>query len=221
MTKFCANCDHNILVMLLAALIFASVIVNSQCRPVASNEIKEEEDDDESLEMKWVLEMSSRDEMVQMAGYGEEKLSTVLITGSVICYEACLAAKHGNHHQLKLPPQPISGALVGAECQANKKVKSPSWAKTVTDEYGEFMIELPSNLHGIPNLDKKCSVKILELPKDSPCHLSTVKNKEIKLSSVGNGIRTYTTGKIELLNIMPEKSEACMKGQKDDQGMSW
>uniref|UniRef100_A0A803M1I4 Pollen Ole e 1 allergen and extensin family protein n=2 Tax=Chenopodium quinoa TaxID=63459 RepID=A0A803M1I4_CHEQI len=164
--------------------------------------------------------MSSRDEMVQMAGYGEEKLSTVLITGSVVCNKACLAAKHGNHH-LQLPPQPISGALVGAECQANKKVKSPSWAKAVTDEYGEFMIELPSNLHGIPNLDKKCSVKILKLPKDSPCHPSTIKNKEIKLSSVGNGIRTYTTGKIELLNIMPEKSEACMKGQKDEQGMSW
>ena len=29
--------------------------------------------------------LSSRDEVVQIAGYGEEKLSTVLITGSVNC----------------------------------------------------------------------------------------------------------------------------------------
>lgn len=32
-----------------------------------------------------MLQLSSRDEVVQMAGYGEEKLSTVLITGSVNC----------------------------------------------------------------------------------------------------------------------------------------
>ena len=32
-----------------------------------------------------LFELSSRDEVVQMAGYGEEKLSTVLITGSVNC----------------------------------------------------------------------------------------------------------------------------------------
>lgn len=32
-----------------------------------------------------LLDLSSRDEVVQMAGYGEEKLSTVLITGSLHC----------------------------------------------------------------------------------------------------------------------------------------
>lgn len=30
-------------------------------------------------------ELLSREEMVNMAGYGEEKLSTVLVTGSVLC----------------------------------------------------------------------------------------------------------------------------------------
>ena len=32
-----------------------------------------------------LLELSSRDEVLQIAGYGEEKLSTVLVTGSVNC----------------------------------------------------------------------------------------------------------------------------------------
>lgn len=112
---------------------------------------------------------------------------------------------------------------MGVVCHTNKKVKSPSWAKAVTDEYGEFIIELPSHLHGIPDMDKACSVKILELPKDSPCHLSALvsKHKEIKLGSVGNGVRTYTAGSMEFLHTMPEDSEACIKGQEDKQEMSW
>lgn len=223
MTKICGYQNHNILVMLLllAALVFASMIVSSECRLIASKEAGE--DEDESLEMKWVLEMSSRDDMVQMAGYGEEKLSTVLITGAVVCNKVCLAAKDSDQHQLQLPLQPISGALVGAVCHTNKKDKNPSWAKAVTDKYGEFMIDLPSHLHGIPNLDNVCSVKILELPKDSPCHQSDFvsEHKEIKLASVGNGIRTYTTGRMAFLHTMPESSEACQKGQKDEQEMSW
>ncbi|MBA0746096.1 hypothetical protein Gogos_008639, partial [Gossypium gossypioides] len=35
-----------------------------------------------------LYEFSSRDEMVHLAGYGEEKLSTILVTGTVL-YEAC------------------------------------------------------------------------------------------------------------------------------------
>ncbi|MBA0703143.1 hypothetical protein Goari_020636 [Gossypium aridum] len=38
-----------------------------------------------------LYEFSSRDEMVHLAGYGEEKLSTILVTGTVL-YEACLTA---------------------------------------------------------------------------------------------------------------------------------
>jgi len=34
-------------------------------------------------------EFSNREELVQLAGYGEEKLSTVLVTGTILC-EACL-----------------------------------------------------------------------------------------------------------------------------------
>lgn len=105
MTKVCGSNNYNTLVMLLTALVFASMIVNAQCRHITT---KDAEEEDEHLEMKWVLEMSSRDEMVQMAGYGEEKLSTILITGAVVCNKACLADKH----QLQLPPQPISGKLI-------------------------------------------------------------------------------------------------------------
>ncbi|KAL2932203.1 ATP-dependent Clp protease ATP-binding subunit ClpX [Bienertia sinuspersici] len=212
MTKYCGYDYHhnvNVLAMLLASLMFASMIINSQC----SIEVGE----DINLDMKWVFQMSNRDEIVQMAGYGEEKLSTVLITGTVVCNEACLPSKHNNHHHLPLRPHPISGALVGAACRTNKKDKSPSWAKGVTDKFGDFVIDLPSHLHAITNLDKECSIKILELPKDSPCHQSALisKHKGIKLASVGNGIRTYTAGRTEFLHTMPQNSEACMKEQKD------
>lgn len=58
--------------------------------------------------------MSSQQDMVQIAGYGEEKLSTVLITGSVHCEEACnnLHAQNHHHHpdhQLHLHAWPLSG----------------------------------------------------------------------------------------------------------------
>lgn len=36
-------------------------------------------------EMNSLYQLSTREELMQMAGYGEEKLSTVLVTGSVLC----------------------------------------------------------------------------------------------------------------------------------------
>lgn len=54
----------------------------------------------EEEEMSSSYELSTREELVQMAGYGEEKLSTVLVTGSVLC-EACL---HGQDDQLRAWP---------------------------------------------------------------------------------------------------------------------
>lgn len=56
--------------------------------------------------------MSSQEDMVQIAGYGEEKLSTVLITGSVHCEEACNNLHAQTHHpdyQLHLHAWPLSG----------------------------------------------------------------------------------------------------------------
>ena len=51
-----------------------------------------------------LFEVSSREELVQIAGYGEEKLSTVLVTGSIHC-EACL------HADDQLRAWPVSGSL--------------------------------------------------------------------------------------------------------------
>ncbi|XVF28067.1 hypothetical protein REPUB_Repub14bG0163700 [Reevesia pubescens] len=154
-----------------------------------------------------LYEFSSREEMVQMAGYGEEKLSTVLVTGSVLC-EACL---HGYAHQEpQLRAWPISGALVGVECQTACKSKSGS-AQAMTDEYGDFLIDLPSHLHGIPNLQKICVVKVLGIPKNSMCRPALVMKRHngLRFSSVGNGIRTYTAGRIRFQHITSKPLKAC------------
>ena len=50
-------------------------------------------------------EFSDREEWVQLAGYGEERLSTVLVTGTVLC-EACL------HGGTQLHTWPVSGFLL-------------------------------------------------------------------------------------------------------------
>ncbi|KAL2339286.1 hypothetical protein Fmac_013732 [Flemingia macrophylla] len=137
-----------------------------------------------------LLELSSRDEVVQIAGYGEEKLSTVLITGSLHC---------------ESPDQPhawpIQGASVGVNCHSHgSKWRGKSVvAGGVTDEFGEFMIDLPSHLHAIPNLERVCTVKIHRIPKASLCRQGHVKKqKGLRLSSFGNGIRTYNAGNIRI-----------------------
>ncbi|RDX62975.1 hypothetical protein CR513_58644, partial [Mucuna pruriens] len=103
-----------------------------------------------------LLELSSRDEVVQIAGYGEEKLSTVLITGSVNC-----EAPHQPH------AWPVQGASVAVNCHSHGSKSMV--ARGVTDEFGDFMVDLPSHLHAIPNLEKKCTVKIHRIPKASLC----------------------------------------------------
>lgn len=50
-------------------------------------------------------DLLSRDDWRQIAGYGEERLSTVLVTGSVLC-EACL---HGDEAQIHA--WPIKGTI--------------------------------------------------------------------------------------------------------------
>ncbi|KAK6917880.1 hypothetical protein RJ641_018631 [Dillenia turbinata] len=90
------------------------------------------------------------------------------------------------------------GALVSVTCQTGRNPKSSS-AQAITDEYGEFIIDLPSHLHAIPDLDKACLVSVLGLPEDSACSRFFIrKPKAISQSSVGNGIRTYTAGEIRL-----------------------
>ena len=111
MNKLCSFRNQNIHVkLLLAALMVVSMVVNSECRPVTGKEFEEEEDKGLIGMMKW----ANRDEMVYVAGYGEDKLSNLLITGTLVCNKACLGSKHGignnNHHlHLSTQLQPISG----------------------------------------------------------------------------------------------------------------
>ncbi|KAL8137330.1 hypothetical protein V2J09_003331 [Rumex salicifolius] len=169
-------------------------------------------------------DLSKSDEIARMAGYGEEKLSTVLITGTLVC-TSCSSS------HLHLQQLPVSGALVTAICNSNSpyttRNKKPTWEKGVTDDNGEFIIDLPSQLHAIPDLNKACSVKVLWLPKDSPCQSSAslkVKDREneIVLSSVGNGIRTYTAGTIQFVHKESANAEACKKiSMEVTQDMLW
>ncbi|XVF75163.1 hypothetical protein PTKIN_Ptkin13bG0165300 [Pterospermum kingtungense] len=164
---------------------------------------------EETKNKPMLYELSSREEMVQMAGYGEEKLSTVLVTGTVLC-EACL---HEDADP-QLRAWPISGALVAVKCQTPCKRISGS-AQAMTDEYGDFLIDLPSHLHGIPNLQKICTVKVLRIPKNSMCRPALVKkHKGLRFSSVGNGIRTYTAGRIRFQHITSKPLKACIRNKQ-------
>ncbi|XP_075488141.1 uncharacterized protein LOC142527274 [Primulina tabacum] len=145
--------------------------------------------------------------LVSWAGYGEEKLSTVVISGKLLCHA-------GANDQISIHPSPVSGASMSVFCAKNGRTKK-LWAKGKTDSFGEFMIDLPSHLHAIPNLEKNCQVKVLHLPKNSPCRQAfTGKHKGIKLGSRREGVRTYTTNNIHLI---PKPSHEHMRnrGEKE------
>lgn len=85
MSNFCGS--HNLVMFTICFMIF-TITATSMATDI-------EEDP--------LYELNSQEEMVHLAGYGEEKLSTVLVTGSVQC-QACL---HG--HEAQLTEWPISG----------------------------------------------------------------------------------------------------------------
>ncbi|KAJ0081714.1 hypothetical protein Patl1_09593 [Pistacia atlantica] len=161
-----------------------------------------------------LYQLSTREELVQMAGYGEEKLSTVLVTGTVLC-EACL------HGEDQLRSWPISGALVTVYCH-NSHRRTISKSQAVTDEYGDFMIDLPSHLHAIPHLEKSCSVKVLRLPRNSLCRPTYInRHRGLVLSSVGNGIRTYATGRMRFLHSTSKPLRGCTGKGSNDKQIAW
>ncbi|XAR65761.1 hypothetical protein NMG60_11009981 [Bertholletia excelsa] len=148
-----------------------------------------------------LVDFSSRDELVKMAGYGEEKLSTVLISGTLVC-SSC---SHDNKAQTD--PGTVSGALVAVSCQGSGKITKPSWVEGSTDEFGDFLVDLPSHLHAIPNLDKRCVVKVLRMPRNSLCYPSfTGKQTGLRLSSLQNGIRIYSA---ETIYLTPKPLREC------------
>ncbi|KAL0693255.1 hypothetical protein Bca4012_060435 [Brassica carinata] len=151
----------------------------------------------------------SRKDMVEMAGYGEQKLSSVIITGSLLlCDTSRSIAIPGPvlHASLcfLLPSEDLhddpshTGATVAIKCQTGYKRRS-KWIKAVTDDLGEFEIDLPSQLHAVPDLENTCAIKPIHVPELYRCHLnSTNTHKRIKLVSSTNGFRVYTSGKIRL-----------------------
>ncbi|XP_016439494.1 uncharacterized protein LOC107765368 [Nicotiana tabacum] len=155
-----------------------------------------------------LVEFSNGEELGKMAGYGEEKLSTVIIHGTLLCHHHQSCADIIDTH---LPPHPVSGANVAVFCGTSEgKVRGSSWSKNITNESGKFVIDLPSHLHSIPNLENTCKIQLLHLPKDSLCRRHSFTRKQykrsIKLTSIGDGIRIYTTHKIQL--ITPKASQA-------------
>ncbi|XP_058753212.1 uncharacterized protein LOC131626414 [Vicia villosa] len=194
MSYFHANNVLVVLFFLSLLSLLNNIVVGFQVSP-------EFEEDDHSL----LDFLSSRKEVVETAGYGEEKLSTVLITGSLHC--------EPNHHLHHSHAWPIPGALVAVTCQSHgseRKGKSMV-AKGVTDEFGDFMVDLPSYLHAIPNLEKVCRVKVVNIPKGSLCRPTRRVKKQnglFKLSSIGNGIRTYDAGNIRIQHSTSEPRRA-------------
>ncbi|KAL1804116.1 hypothetical protein ACET3Z_032763 [Daucus carota] len=140
-----------------------------------------------------LTEFFNREESIKFAGYGEDKLSTVLVTGTLLC------------HPLYQLPFPVSGASVAVSCRSGRKKKQSYEIQSTTNENGDFLFDLPSHLHGIPNLEKICCVSVHQLPKGSPCKPALAsKHKRIKLSSIGEGLRTYTAGTIQ---VRPKDAE--------------
>ena len=155
----------------------------------------------------------SRTEMVEMAGYGEQKLSSVIIAGSLLCDTSRphlpSIAIPGTYLFMSLSICFIllseyltwlilTGATVAIKCHTGYKRRS-KWIKAVTDDLGEFEIDLPSQLHAIPDMENTCVVKPVHVPKLYRCnHRSTNTHKRIKLVSSTNGFRVYTSGKIKL-----------------------
>ncbi|KAJ8760202.1 hypothetical protein K2173_011058 [Erythroxylum novogranatense] len=146
----------------------------------------------------------SRNEMVKVAGYGEEKLSTVMVTGTALC-EACLRGEP------QLRSWPIPGASVTVNCRTRGKLgERTSSAQVVTDEFGDFVIDLPSRLHSIPDLERTCCLEVLRIPRNSSCRPAHVrKQKTLKLLSADSGTRHYSIGTVNFLHLLSRPLQAC------------
>ncbi|XP_022859963.1 uncharacterized protein LOC111380594 [Olea europaea var. sylvestris] len=118
---------------------------------------------------------------------------------------------HSKEHISK-PVCGSAGAQVAVKCSANGKTRT-IWAKGSTDGYGEFLIELPSHLHAIHDLEKICLVKVFHLPKNSACRQG--KREKLELKSTGDGMRTYMTHDIQLMSKLSKAH--IYEGPKQDE----
>ncbi|KAL5715606.1 hypothetical protein ACHQM5_017404 [Ranunculus cassubicifolius] len=139
--------------------------------------------------------------IVELAGSREEKVSSVVVNGTVVC-KACFDVQLGLHIL------PSLGTVVAISC------RNSNWVQTRTNENGDFSINLPYHFHGISHLEKACIVKVLQLPKESPCRLPIRRLTRIKLSSSSHKVRTYTIGRIRLQHTS-KHAPKCLKKQTD------
>ncbi|XP_047330193.1 uncharacterized protein LOC124933794 [Impatiens glandulifera] len=150
------------------------------------------------------LNYPSEKQVHKTLDHGKEKLSTVLISGSVLCM-AC--GSLGKTTPTTTYGEPVSGALVAVSCHVGRGKNIPNWFEGKTSEGGRFSIHLPSQLYVIPNLDKRCLIEIIGLPKSCLCrHSFTGKRVGMKLGSVDNGTRVYIAN---ILRLMPKPSQKC------------
>ncbi|KAI4311861.1 hypothetical protein MLD38_036724 [Melastoma candidum] len=157
----------------------------------------------------------TREEMVEMAGYGEEDLSKVIVTGSVAC-EAYL------HDGRQLRAWPVSGAQVAVECRAEGISGKPIQTRAITDEDGGFAINLPSELHSVADLHQKCCIQLLQTPRSSSCRPADIrKHGRIRLLSDTRGTRTYEAEKIRLLHSASHRPQGQVKQEKGSMDGSW
>lgn len=116
-----------------------------------------------------------------------------------------------------------AGAMVGVNCHnTGKNSKSSDWVHGVTDEFGDFIVDIPSHLHATRSFEKVCSIKILRTPKNTRCRPAHFAGQEqLRLSSFGGGIRTYTSGILRLQHQTSLPLQACTNKGSGDQQTSW
>jgi len=130
----------------------------------------------------------ARAESIEFAGYGEEKLSNVVVVGNVFC-DTCL-----KHQFSRESSHVITGALVALECSINRKTTA-SITRVESDEYGDFAVDIPSLFH-LEERINRCSVSLLSSPEDSCNTPSTTAPSKLVLLSNSNGLRTYSAGSL-------------------------
>ncbi|PKU67012.1 uncharacterized protein LOC110114082 [Dendrobium catenatum] len=156
-------------------------------RPSSTSAAKAEED---LMRQLW------RSELARLAGYGEERLSSVLVTGSLLYQDRHFSS--GSNH---LTTSYAKGVKVAVTCKNDEgRMKRSDFSYGTTDEFGDFIINIPSHLHAIPNFEDSCFVKILKTQRNSQYYyqISISNPMHIKLSHVGNNIRVYTTGTVRI-----------------------
>jgi hypothetical protein len=135
-----------------------------------------------------IKSIKGRAESIEFAGYGEEKLSKVVVVGNVFC-DTCL-----KHQFSRESSHVITGALVALECRINRKTTA-SVTVGESDEYGDFSVEVPSLFHPEERMNR-CSVRLLKSSEGSCNTPSTTVASKLTFISNSNGVRTYTAGSL-------------------------